>query len=57
MVKPKPWQILKQTTADSRLVVDVIRISGEKKMRHYEELVRMDVDVNEYDKLSTIKLR
>lgn len=56
MVKPKPWQILKQTTADSRLVVDVIRISG-KKMRHYEELVRMDVDVNEYDKLSTIKLR
>ena len=57
MVKPKPWQILKQTTADSRLVVDVIRISGEKKMRHYEELVRKDVDVNEYDKLSTIKLR
>jgi hypothetical protein len=26
-------------------------------MRHYEELVRKDVDVNEYDRLSTIKLR
>ena len=26
-------------------------------MRHYEELVRKDVDVNEYDRLSTIKLK
>ena len=31
MVKPNPWQILKHTTADSRLVVDVIRISEKEK--------------------------